>query len=137
MPKFSYGVINFFSMHLISLFCNINILVLRDVILNKISSLFLMCTLVLGITPKIFLHNIAANHLDTSLSKKKCSATTISKATFNCNVENSVAHSPYIYFIAAACFTPILNGIEPTAIYKKSFFSRCHFYCELRGPPFC
>ena len=91
----------------------------------------------LGITPKIFLHKFAANHKDNTITLKKTAETNITKAGFNCNVENSVAYSPFTYFITATVYRPIINGSSPISFFRNSFFTNHHFYCELRGPPFC
>ena len=96
-----------------------------------------MGTLMLGITPTVFLHRIAANHIDSVDILKKGCCNHISKATIHCSLENSAAYSPFIFSIAAPSVLPILNCIIPIPLYKNNFYSIHHFYCELRGPPSC
>lgn len=96
-----------------------------------------MGTLMLGITPTIFLHRLAANHRDAAFTDKNKQGPHISKVSFHCNLESSVAHSPFIFIIAAPVYITVLSVAPHITIYKNNFFSRHHFYCELRGPPSC
>ena len=96
-----------------------------------------MGTLMLGITPTIFLHRIAANHTDAVDVLKKGYGNHFSKANFHCNLDNSVAQSPYIFFINAPAKQLVLICANPIALYKNNIYLSHNFYCELRGPPYC
>lgn len=110
---------------------------MQRIIFHKIICSFLICAFALSITPVIFLHSLAANHKDVPVGFKKDNTQKISRATFNCNIENCVAQSPFIPAIEVPKYTVVNHFISLTSFYKNDFYSRHHFFCELRGPPTC
>ena len=110
---------------------------MQRIILNKIICSFLICAFALSITPKIFLHALVANHKDGNVGLKKDNTQKISKSTLNCNVENCVAYSPFIPATSVPKYEAVKHCISLDIFYKNDFFSRHHFFCDFRGPPFC
>ena len=110
---------------------------MQRIILHKIICSFLICAFALSITPVFFLHTLVANHKDGYVGLKKDNTQKISKSTLNCNVENCVAHSPFVPTIDVTKNEIAKHFINLNIFYKNDFYSRHHFFCELRGPPFC
>ena len=110
---------------------------MHRIIIHKIICSFLICAFALSITPIIFIHSLVANHKDVYIGLKKDGDQKISKATFNCNIENCVAYSPFIPAIGIPKYAAVKHFISLDIFYKNNFYSRHHFFCELRGPPFC
>ena len=110
---------------------------MQRIILHKIICSFLICAFALSITPIFFLHALVANHKDGYVGFKKDNVQKIGKATFNCNIENCVAQSPFIPIIEVTKYESAKKIISLNEFYKNGFYSRHHFFCELRGPPFC
>jgi len=88
-----------------------------------------------AITPKRFLHNLVANHNDTTYRKLTTGKTELSKAGFNCQVDNLVATSPFTN-------TNEKPEIEhPVFLFSyvqdviASYLPSSHISVSLRGPP--
>jgi hypothetical protein len=104
--------------------------------IRKILSSFLICLFAFGITPKVILHDLVADHVDFSFSAQKDSGPNIHISGFNCQIENFVAESPFtdncqeLAVIPATYYT-----VLKSQLYNR-IFSQPIFYSELRGPPF-
>ncbi len=106
-------------------------------LIQKLISSFFICLLALSITPRIILHNLVANHRDGGFSTPNSKQTEVSKAGFNCHFDDLVAESPFIATEEIQVAPPLLSFKLLIQFSKISFFSRHHFYAELRGPPSC
>lgn len=91
----------------------------------------------LSITPKLFLHNIFANHKDTLyyLTGNDPKNFQLNKVGINCQCINLVAEAPFINYddpiqiIAPDFFSEKKPG------FCLSFYDARHFFSAFRGPP--
>ena len=104
-------------------------------IFKNLSCVFILCTFLLGITPKHTLHNFSANHKDIP-AKKTNDCFQYNIAGFNCELDSVVATS---------AFTETTGEIKiPALVHLNSFIElfsfpvlpTAHIYFGLRGPPF-
>ncbi|HVZ95942.1 MAG TPA: hypothetical protein VG847_03645 [Chitinophagaceae bacterium] len=101
---------------------------------RKAGSALVLAVFVLAITPKITLHNWFANHTDKTADRPASDKTQLSKAGFNCKVDDLVAEGHFI----AGSHIEIIN--LPVAYFFPSynlpgFTSGKVFQSKLRGPP--
>ena len=100
---------------------------------------FFLVLFAFGITPKIALHNMVANHQDgrTKNNLPDPSTTQFSTASFNCQIDNPVIESPFEMTVGQA-YTAVETSF---AAYKKTYveavYSTQQFCAALRGPPAC
>ena len=107
----------------------------RYPIIRQLLSLALMAVFALSITPKKTLHTWLADHTDQVPGKSSGHATTIGVAGYHCNIDNLVAESPFS-LSATPLLSPVINRvISQYQQAETGFYSRHHFYAELRGPP--
>jgi hypothetical protein len=88
-----------------------------------------------SITPKIYLHNLVANHVD-NCKVLKANATEFSAIGFSCKCDNLVAESP---FIPEEATFPQIHWVYFDH-QSKTFFgfsSIDKVFSQLRGPPVC
>ena len=106
----------------------------QHIIFKILSGVFILCTLLLGITPKHTLHNFSANHKDVP-AKKANDCLQYNTAGYNCEL-NSV--------VATSAFTETTGEIKiPALVHLNSFIElfsipvlpTAHIYFGLRGPP--
>ena len=88
-----------------------------------------------SVTPKIFLHVLAANHTDRPANNKD-SKTQISKAGFSCAVESVVAESSF----DGVGGSPVVNNWPVVFLCNQypiasTFYSSIQLTNSLRGPP--
>ncbi len=104
-------------------------------IIQKVISGLLIFLFALSITPKSVLHDLIANHRDTSSVSSNVKGYQVSKAGFNCHFENLVVESPFITSSPAIeCSGPFSFSILQNDI-TENFFTQYYFFSELRGPP--
>lgn len=90
----------------------------------------------MSITPKVFLHDLTADHKDESSVILDCHDQHISKVGFTCDCNNLVSTSPYTE-------EPALQIPVPGAIVLVAYVNRFTdpvytaelFFTSLRGPP--
>lgn len=88
----------------------------------------------LGITPKIFLHNLFAKHIDNSIKNYGDKPYQYFNSGFNCNCDNLVAESNFEN--NAQVFTINVSATYCVYAFQKfSFHSIPGIYSPLRGPP--
>jgi len=106
----------------------------QHIVFKKLASVFILCTFLLSITPKMLLHSISANHKDQPY-KKTDGSLQYNSSGFNCDCNSVVATSP---------FTGTSHKFElPKLVHFSSYrekppvslSSSDHFYFKLRGPP--
>ncbi|MEP7256795.1 MAG: hypothetical protein ABI687_00350 [Flavitalea sp.] len=108
----------------------------RHFIIKKLFGSLLLAVFAFGMTPKIFLHDLFAEHTDFSLSLNKYPHTNqVDKAGFRCNCDHLVVESP---------FTDQADRVELSipvffSDLQEHFFYDYHFtspfFYSLRGPP--
>jgi hypothetical protein len=92
-----------------------------------------------GISPKITLHNLVANHKDgrTKSVLSDPYSTQLSKASFNCQCDNLVSESPFVEETSAPAALPLLVfDVYKDGFIEEVYSSNC-FSFSLRGPPAC
>jgi len=89
---------------------------------------------VFGITPKRFLHNIFAKHIDNSLQSNTDKPFQLNKSGFNCDCDNLVAESTFLNDLQVFAF-PLSFSYSSYSIKDISFTSATKVYSLLRGPP--
>jgi hypothetical protein len=94
----------------------------------------LMLIFVFSATPKVFLHNLIANHHDGSYAANG-KTPRIAVASFHCDCENLVVQVPYLD-------NPVLNQDPATKIFQrfqikkeKPAYPIHYFIFGFRGPP--
>lgn len=104
--------------------------------IRAVAAGFLLAVFVLAIFPKKYLHDLIANHKDyVSALPNTNSGDELSKAGFNCHIDNLVVECPFVTAnISFEISTPLLfpsyfdNGIERVFLSPQ-------FDLQLRGPP--
>jgi len=89
----------------------------------------------LATTPKLLLHNIFANHKDSSFQLGKEGHARLENAVFNCHTQDLVVEAPFINYLIDEQSSAITSF---KLLYKEtvpSLLSLTEFYFELRGPP--
>jgi hypothetical protein len=102
--------------------------------LKSVSTLLLLLVFALGITPKKTLHDLFANHKDSTTLVPGGNTKQYTKAGINCNCENLVAESHFVAFS---------NDVRLNSTTVHSFYLDCLpplvnislFHNYLRGPP--
>ncbi len=94
-----------------------------------------------GITPRLALHNLVANHKDgrskfSSLPDGPFSKQ-LSKAGFNCQCDNTIIESPFLQEAgtASVVITSAFEAYKNT--YTEDVYSSQEYCSSLRGPPAC
>jgi hypothetical protein len=111
----------------------------RTSIIHRVLAGICLMVFAFGITPKITLHNLVANHKDGTTKKSLSDpfSTQFGKASFNCQCDNMISESPFISEMSSA-YTVLQTSF---AAYKNVFVEKVYStqqYCSaLRGPPVC
>jgi len=105
---------------------------------NKHIKAILACLLffvfAIGITPRKYLHDIFAKHEDARHLVVDHSKTTISSSGYNCNCDDQVAESSFL-FSSHELEVVLPSAVSSTGVLKISFSSLPQYYTSLRGPP--
>jgi len=91
----------------------------------------------ISITPKIYFHDVIANHKDSFAScnhPQKTKACLHQKA-FHCQVNDLVVATPYLVFEVPASSLVQRIFIDFNSAYFSSFIQYCFIHKESRGPP--
>lgn len=106
-----------------------------SITIQKFISALLIVVFAIAITPVALLHTLSANHRDISYADKNQQGDQYAKAGVSCKTIDFVAEAQFL----AAQGTLIIAATKPAASYNSffanAFYSRHHFYAELRGPP--
>lgn len=90
----------------------------------------------LSITPKVFLHDLTADHKDEASVILHCHDQHVSRVGFTCDCNNLVSTSPYT---EEAVFQMPLPGAIALVPYVNRFTDPVYtaeiFFSSLRGPP--
>ena len=107
---------------------------IKSVYIKKILSVFLLVVFALSITPKKYLHDMFAKHIDCRYEKSNTKTYQLSSSGFNCNCDNLVAESSFVIDQHVFSF-PVFNFFSAYLITAISFSSVPGIYSSLRGPP--
>ena len=88
----------------------------------------------LSITPKRFLHNVFAKHIDTRDQKVDTHPYQFNISGYNCDTDNVVAESAFVADQPSLVF-PIPISFSSYILRNISFTSPPEVYSTLRGPP--
>jgi hypothetical protein len=106
------------------------------IIRKFIAGLFLVI-FALGVTPKITLHNLVADHQDGRIKSNFSDpfSTQLSKSSFNCQVDNLISESPFV--AAEAVEIEKTSTHFPTLLTPLSerVYAALHYSYGRRGPP--
>ena len=104
-------------------------------IIIRLTSLLLICTFAIGITPKSTFHDLIANHNDGCFDNHQFKGTQLTKEGYNCHFDNLVVESPYIWQPQPlpSLITGFFSSNQPS--FKVELFSDYPYFSELRGPP--
>jgi hypothetical protein len=89
----------------------------------------------LATTPKLLLHNIFANHKDSSFQLSKDGHARLANAVINCHAQDLVVEAPFINYSTDKQSSPITYFKLSYKETVPSLLSLTEFYFELRGPP--
>jgi hypothetical protein len=107
----------------------------KQPIIRRLLTGLLLALFALSGTPKIFVHDLVAQHKDTRCKFSHGSHTDVERATFTCHTEDLVVESPFITSAALPGMqVPVIcisNIVELTARLYAFFPVRY----SLRGPP--
>ena len=110
-----------------------NLLLRSGYILRFLSGLLLM-VFALSITPKRFLHNIFAKHIDSRPVKNSKKPYQLTNSGYNCDSDNLVAESTFLNDLSSFEFPPS-TSFSFYIVKDISFTSIAALYSQLRGPP--
>ena len=104
--------------------------------IRSFSALLMLLIFTMSITPKVFLHDLTADHKDEVSVVLHCHDQHLDKVGFTCDCNNLVSTSPYTV-------EPVLNIPEPQAIvlvgytpsYAEKVYAATTIFSSLRGPP--
>jgi hypothetical protein len=89
----------------------------------------------LATTPKLVLHNIFANHRDSSFQPGKDGHANLANAVINCHAQDLVVEAPFINHSITELSVPVVSFKLPYTETVTSLLSITEFYFKLRGPP--
>jgi hypothetical protein len=117
---------------------NKNILA-RSFTIRQLLAGFFLLLFAYGVTPKITLHNLVANHKDGRTKKPVSSpaATQFSTASFNCQCDNLISESPFVTAVQSSYITVETSFAAYKRVYVETVYSTQQFCSSLRGPPAC
>ena len=103
--------------------------------IKRLLSGVLLLLFALSITPKIFIHALAARHQDVHLSITHDGRDQVNKTGFHCNVEHLVVEAPCLLCPIAIQLQipPLFRDHQAEAVYQ--YYAYGHFIFGLRGPP--
>lgn len=88
----------------------------------------------LSITPKRFLHNVFAKHIDNKPEKNNDKPYQLTNSGYNCDSDNLVAESTFLNDLTSFQF-PLSTTFSSYVVKNISFSSISSIYSPLRGPP--
>jgi len=97
---------------------------------------WLLMVFILGVTPKILLHDMVADHQDSPVQSNFSNNDQVSADGYTCTWDNQVVESPFVINYIPFDFSTekIIN--TPPFFYTKKFRSIHFSLSGLRGPPY-
>ena len=106
----------------------------QHIIFKNTIGVLLLCTFLLSITPKQVLHNLSANHKD-STSQRNSDRIEYNQIGFNCECYSVVATSPFTEIPAKLEISKLIHFSFYSESAPASILSNSDLYFSLRGPP--
>ncbi len=106
----------------------------QHTIFKNVIGVLLTCTFLLSITPKQLLHNLTANHKD-STAQRNNDRTEFNQIDFNCECYSVVAASPFTEISTSSEIQKLIHYSHYTERIATSISSIDNYYSDLRGPP--
>ena len=88
----------------------------------------------MSVTPKRFLHNVFAKHIDSKSEKNNNKPYQLTNSGYNCDCDNLVAESTFINDLPSFYF-PVSASFSSYVVKNISFSSISAIFSPLRGPP--
>jgi hypothetical protein len=107
---------------------------LRPVHITRFLSGFLLVVFAFSITPKRFLHDVFAKHIDNKPQKNNDAPWQLTNAGYNCDSDNLVAESNFVSD-QQVFSVPLFLSFSSYILKDISFSSASGIYSSLRGPP--
>jgi hypothetical protein len=134
MMQWYFYICNFVSkLFVLYLRLRINLLFRSVYIVRLLSGLMLM-VFALSITPKRFLHNVFAKHIDSKPGRTSDKPYQLSNSGYNCDSDNLVAESTFLNDLPSFQF-PVCTYFSCYVVKNISYSSISTIYSPLRGPP--
>ncbi len=109
-------------------------LLFRSVYIIRFLSGLMLMVFALSITPKRFLHNAFAKHVDSKPAKNNNKPYQLSNSGYNCDTDNLVAESSFLNDLPSFQL-PLSTTFSSYIVKSISFTSISAIYSPLRGPP--
>ena len=107
---------------------------LRNTYIRRSLTALLLIVFGIAITPKLYLHNLFASHIDLVSKQKDSSKEAISTSGYHCLCDDQVAESPFLGTLPPAeAILPIFYS--SAGLLKVSCTSLPAYHTTLRGPP--
>jgi hypothetical protein len=114
----------------------VSIIVRENKTIRGVICSLLICIFALGITPRILLHDLVADHDDISFQCNNEPGTHFHKSGYNCHIENFAAESPFTDVSRDLSVIPPNYCTVLKSVICNQIFPEPVVYFELRGPPF-
>ena len=106
----------------------------RSVYIIRVLSGLLLVVFAFSITPKRFLHDVFAKHIDNKPQKNNDAPWQLTNAGYNCDSDNLVAESNFVSDQQVFA-VPLFVSFSAYILKDISFTSASRIYSSLRGPP--
>lgn len=104
--------------------------------IRKSIAVLLVLVFAISATPKIFFHELLANHKDyNSCNDPANSPVHLHKQSVNCHYDDLVVRAPYLYKEVEISFISVQVFASQQACYLPIASQHCFLYKEGRGPP--
>jgi hypothetical protein len=107
----------------------------QKAIIQKSISVLLLLTFVISVAPKVYFHDLLADHKDFSDCRQLHHSTVLHHQGINCHFDDLVVTAPFL-LQAAVIFTPFDVYFEQNhSSFYSSSLTCFSDYKESRGPP--
>jgi len=104
--------------------------------IKKIAAFFLLLLFSISIVPKIYFHDVIANHTDAIIcDHPQKSKACLHQQGYYCQVNDPVIYSPYLTITINSWCLPEIHFDALPATSFFSFLQDCFLHKESRGPP--
>ncbi len=109
---------------------------IKSKIIQSLAALALLLLFVIGNTPRQWMHDIFANHVDCKNGiADNGDIAHINQQSFHCQVSDFVVESPFTPGAAPVTFYRVFNYLQFISISYNYFLVDYQFHFDLRGPP--
>ena len=106
----------------------------RSVYIIRLLSGLMLMIFALSITPKRFLHNVFAKHIDSKHDSTSDKPYQLTNSGYNCDSDNLVAESNFLNDLLSFQF-PVSTNFSSYVVTNIPISSISAIYSPLRGPP--